>query len=398
MILKLLKKIPSSTFLFNLPPKKKVIIFDDESINDLKYILSEKDYFLLKVRYNNVNEFIIHPLIFLKIILNFRGNIWSAYLISVIQIISPKIVITFSDNNLKFSEIAKLLNNKINFFAIQNGARYDFARFKHQFKMGIYQKDLSEDFFIPNLFCFGEYEIDDYKKKNISVGSFFPVGSLRLANYLNQNDNKTFDKILSQNYKYDICLISDGIEEEFDEKFKVEGAIDAVGKYVNFIIKYSRENNKKFICCLKRLNSGEKNIAKELNFYKKYLNKDDYDYLINNSTLNFTKSKYLSYEIMLKSELVISSFSTLLRENISLGRKSLSVNFMKNTLFDFPIDGVCKIEDCSFDDLEMRVNEILKMTTIEYFKELNMKSNYLMSFDKNNSTIAKIKKTINRYL
>ena len=101
---------------------------------------------------------------------------------------------------------------------------------------------------------------------------------------------------------------------------------------------------------------------------------------------------------MLKSELVISSFSTLLRENISLGRKSLSVNFMKNTLFDFPIDGVCKIEDCSFDDLEMRVNEILKMTTIEYFKELNMKSNYLMSFDKNNSTIAKIKKTINRYL
>ena len=130
MILKFLKKIPSSTFLFNLPLKKKVIIFDDESINDLKYILSEKDYFLLKIRYNNVNEFIIHPLIFFKIILNFRGNIWSAYLISVIQIISPKIVITFSDNNFKFFEIAKLLNNKINFFAIQNGARYDFARFK----------------------------------------------------------------------------------------------------------------------------------------------------------------------------------------------------------------------------------------------------------------------------
>ena len=398
MILKFFKKVPSSAFYFNLPHQKKIVIFDDETSKDLNSILLDQDYFLLKIRYSNVNEFFIHPLIFLKIILNFRGNIWTAYLISVIQIISPKIVITFTDNNLKFFEIAKIMKNKINFFAIQNGARYDFNRYKHQYKMRIYKKDLSKDFFIPNLFCFGEYEVDDYKKKNISVSKFYPVGSLRLANFLNEKKNKTLNEILYQKYEYDIYLISDGIIVEFDKRFGIEGAADEMGKYINFVVKYCRKNNKKFLLSLKRLNSNHKNLELELDFYKKYLGKEDYDYLISNSTLNFSKSKYLSYELMLKSELTIATFSTMLRENLSLGRKSLSINFMKNSLFDFPIDGICKINDCSFEELESKIDKILKMSTNEYLEKLNMKNRYLMSFDKSHSTIDKIKKTINQYL
>ena len=101
---------------------------------------------------------------------------------------------------------------------------------------------------------------------------------------------------------------------------------------------------------------------------------------------------------MLKSELTIATFSTMLRENLSLGRKSLSINFMKNSLFDFPIDGICKINDCSFEELESKIDKILKMSTNEYLEKLNMKNRYLMSFDKSHSTIDKIKKTINQYL
>ena len=39
---------------------------------------------------------------------------------------------------------------------------------------------------------------------------------------------------------------------------------------------------------------------------------------INNSTLNFKKYRYLTYDLMLKSNLTISAFSTLLRENLSI--------------------------------------------------------------------------------
>ena len=48
---------------------------------------------------------------------------------------------------------------------------------------------------------------------------------------------------------------------------------------------------------------------------------------------------------MLKSDLSVSAFSTLLRENLSLGRKTLSINFINSDdVFEFPINGICKIK------------------------------------------------------
>ena len=70
-------------------------------------------------------------------------NIWTAYLTALIEYVSPKVIITWSDNSLKFFEIAKILNDKINFFAIQNGARYDLNRYLHLFKKGIYKIDFN---------------------------------------------------------------------------------------------------------------------------------------------------------------------------------------------------------------------------------------------------------------
>ena len=98
---------------------------------------------------------------------------------------------------------------------------------------------------------------------------------------------------------------------------------------------------------------------------------------------------------MLKSELTISTYSTMLRENLSLGRKTLSINFMNNNIFDFPLNGICKLNNCSYLELKDRIDKILRLTNSEYLKELENKNNYLMNFDKSNSTIDKIKEKIN---
>ena len=101
---------------------------------------------------------------------------------------------------------------------------------------------------------------------------------------------------------------------------------------------------------------------------------------------------------MMKSELTIATYSTILRENLSLGRKSLSVNFMKNDIFEFPIDGIFKQTDCSYDEFESKLNEILKLDSKEYLKKIKNNHQFLMKFDNEFSTIDKITKIINQYL
>ena len=156
-------KLINSSLRYSLPEKKNLLIFDDEVVEDLKHIVSEYKYFILQTRFENVLTLYLNPLIFFKTLINYRGNLWSAYLISLIQIVSPKVILTFSDNSLKFSEIAKRMQNKDkHFFAIQNGARYDLKRYIHKFREKLVKEDMTKKIYIPNFFCFGQFEVDDY--------------------------------------------------------------------------------------------------------------------------------------------------------------------------------------------------------------------------------------------
>ena len=390
----LILKIENATFKFSLPSKNNLMIFDDMSIEDLKYVISDFKYFILQTRFENVTTLYINPLIILKTIFNYRGNLWSAYLITIINLVSPKVILTAIDNSIKFFEIAKKLQSKdLHFFAIQNGARYDLKRYLFKFKKKLLKEDMTRKFFIPNFFCFGEFEVDDYKNKNINVQNFLPVGSLRLANFMLEKEINLKQK----NYLYDILLVSDGISQETDQNFGTEGEVVRMAKFIKYTIKYASENRKRIILSLKRLNSTRNNLEQELKFYKKNLNDFEYDYLISNSTINYEKSRYLTYELMLKSNLTISSFSTLLRENLSIGRKSLSVNFMENNIFDFPLEGLCKLKNCDYDKFQNKLNAILEMSEEDFTAKSNHK-NYLMLYDNKISTIDNIKKKVSRYL
>ena len=396
-ISKFLKKIPAASFSFSLPIKKNLLIFDDESFIDFRYILENREYFLLKTRFQNEKNFILHPLIIIKTLINYRGNLWSAYLISIIQTVSPQVIITLSDNSLKFSEIAnRMKQKKINFYAIQNGARYDLKRFKHRFNNNLDKVDNTKKFFIPNFLCFGQFEIDDYKKYKINVEKFYPIGSLRLSNYLEENKISVgFNK---KKNEYDILLISDGITCDVDKNFGFNNTPALMAEYIKFLIKYVKNRNKKFICSFKRLNSSQKDFEEEIKFYKKYLNDEEYEFLINNSTLNHKKKRYLTYELMLKSDLSVSAFSTLLRENLSLGRKTLSINFINSDVFEFPINGICKLKRCSYNEFENKLDQSCDMDREKFIEKLSGRDKYLMEFDKNYSTINKIKNIIDNTL
>ena len=55
---------------------------------------------------------------------------------------------------------------------------------------------------------------------------------------------------------------------------------------------------------------------------------------------------------MLRSKVSISITTSMLRENLSVGNKILSCNLTKMKVLNFPIKGICSINNCSFKNLK----------------------------------------------
>ena len=116
-------------FKIETPPQREIVIFDGTSLDDLKYILHKKKFFVLENRKSRINTIycslnIIIAFFFNIFLLFFKNkNLHTIYLFTLLEKINPKIVITSIDNSLKFAELAKLLSKKIKFAAIQN-AKY----------------------------------------------------------------------------------------------------------------------------------------------------------------------------------------------------------------------------------------------------------------------------------
>ena len=119
-VIKLLLKVK---FIFRSPKKHEIVVFDDESSGDLENFIYNYNSFILQNRITNINKIYLSFRVIKNFFRNYNGNIMTAYIVTLLEIIEPKIVLTFIDNSLKFFDVAKILDNKIYFIAIQNGAR-----------------------------------------------------------------------------------------------------------------------------------------------------------------------------------------------------------------------------------------------------------------------------------
>ena len=164
------KLILRAKFIFKTPEKHDLIIFDEMSVIDLNICLSKFNFFVLETRLEATSKIYFSYKILKKIFRNyFRGNLFTVYLVSLIELIKPKAVITTIDNSFKFSDVAKILEEKTNFIAIQNASRLDLLEFNHFYNTKKTKHNLLKKFYIPNLFCFGEYERELYKQLDIKV-------------------------------------------------------------------------------------------------------------------------------------------------------------------------------------------------------------------------------------
>ena len=98
---------------------------------------------------------------------------------------------------------------------------------------------------------------------------------------------------------------------------------------------------------------------------------------------------------MLQSEVTVALWSSMLRENISLGRKSLSIDFLNSPISNFPMKGICTIKKPSFIELERRILKIISIKNKKYLS-LIKNSNYVINDYK--STKNKIFKKIDKLI
>ena len=150
-------------FNFLPPPKKKVLIFDRnfDQISFFK-LFNKKDCSILDVRYESINIFIL----FITFFKNFFWNIRRNYLIEYIKYATPKIVVTFIDNNFFFYELKNFYPKPL-YISIQNARRTkDFFSLLKKNK----KKNLCSDY----MFVSGNYSkkiiLNYIKSKVIAIG------------------------------------------------------------------------------------------------------------------------------------------------------------------------------------------------------------------------------------
>tara|TARA_Y100000389_G_C17466348_1_gene525996 strand:+ start:4378 stop:5559 length:1182 start_codon:yes stop_codon:yes gene_type:complete len=387
----ILKKIK---FKFSNPKKNKIILFDGESSHDLKYVLEGFDYYMLENRSNRIYEIYLSINVIFRFILNYfllfkkNRNLHTLYLVTIINFINPKVIITSICNSGKFHDLAKLLDKSIFFLAVQNASRSsDYRRDLHRYEKKITKRNINKDYYIPNFYCYGQSEIDDCKKFGVNVINFIKTGSVRIANFFKYVEK---NKIKLDKTKYDLCLIS---ENAHDINIKLGETMEEQGfaNMAKFVIRYAKESNLKFIFARKRENFTSQ-ANDEMNFFKKYLSTSELNFLKEN--MNIKKNEYSSYLPLFQSKIAIGTQSTLLKDKISCKEKIFSLNLQKTNIYDFPINGVCSIKNCSYNEFKKKLDQVFLMSNEEYFSNLDKKCDYVIEYNKKENVIDKIRKSI----
>ena len=135
-------------FVFSSPKNFDLVLFDDESSIDLPKVLEGYNYFTLPVRPLNINKIYFSPKVIINFFKNYNGNILTSYLVAILKIISPKVVLTWAHNLLKFHDVSKILKNEMEFLAIQNGAFYDYKKNKRSYEVGTMSVDINKKFHV----------------------------------------------------------------------------------------------------------------------------------------------------------------------------------------------------------------------------------------------------------
>ncbi len=303
-------KILNCKFMFTYPSKNEYLIYDCETLQANEFILKKLNFSYLHVRWEKIYFFL-----FLKsfkiYFLNKNLTILQSYIITFINFVKPKYIISFYQNDPFFWRIKKILKGKnISLTLFQNACIDGHDPTFYSFKK---YKDLE----IDNLVTFDEFigrEYQKYAKANNLV-----FGSLR-NNYFKNYSSKVNDETivyLSSFKAVDFSYFNMTGNNEKISDTKIARATDI---YITKIIQNFVKEKNLNLAILGRTFKSEDRIQEKL-FFDRCLGERNYRYLekkrFNDSYYYLRKFKYFVY---------IST--TLGYEALSMGKRVACINII----------------------------------------------------------------------
>lgn len=339
---------------FSFPVKKKLLLYDETHSLILKEIV-KADFNILKVRNKEIYFWIL-----LKQIIFFDFS-FKTYCINYIKFVSPKVIITFIDNNVQFYDL-KSNFKKIKFISIQNGIRGSFW-FKD--KIFLRFKQLECD----HLFVLNDHIKNEYKK--IIKAKYHVLGCFK-NNIVNIQETKKQNQFL---------LIS-----EFAKEKEILNPQRELFKKLNLY--FSRSNKKLHILLRKKDSISQK---REIKFYNSIF-KSNYVGLKASNWKN-------SYEIVDQFENIIFMYSTLGYEAISRKKKvGIFSPHQTNSFSDYigwpsPYKKIYNFfcsKSFSYNEIRRVLNNINQCSQVKWKKKYYSAIKGQLYLNKNNTILKKI--------
>lgn len=363
-LLKLIRILKRAKFCS--PPKNKVAVFDfrngilEKMIlrDDIAFTVLPADYGLLYVSFPVIFNFVKN---FFRIYFKLKRyrRFFFLYLLSCIQVVKPKVVITVIDNNYLFHILSQFYH-QAEFYAIQNGTRHNIDlkdALREILMLGITSS-------MCNFVCFGSHEIDLYRKINHSIYSkFHPVGSLIGGYYWSQA------KPSDLRIEFTACLVSQWrkqimIGNEYPILKKICQALD------NYLMRFI--NEKRISCCI----AAASNSKEELEYYKNIFG--DKAKIIPND-----RERLSTYFAMDKSSVIIAFSSTAAYEAFGWGKKVLFCNFYPDSGFDRLVGNANSVDSQDYEEFKNKLDYLLKIDDSEYVRLTLNERKYVMNYDFN---------------
>ena len=117
----------------------------------------------MPIRVSEIKKIYVNIFIINFLAKNFlKSSLKINYLKALIKLIEPKVIITAVDNSVEFQKIAKELHKSIKFIAVQQAFR----------EYSYFPKSWVKDVFIPEYYCWGNYDVNMFKSKRLKVKEY----------------------------------------------------------------------------------------------------------------------------------------------------------------------------------------------------------------------------------
>jgi surface carbohydrate biosynthesis protein len=347
-------------FEYTIPKKNKILIYGDQHLNEIKFLLKEKIFTILNFQKKNIY-------IICKMLRQCKYNRLD-YLVLYIKHVNPKIFITAADNDFNIYKLKEKFP-KIIFIVIQNGRRGGpIDIFNREFK------NCKKKYHIDHFFVFGEALKIEYSK--YVKAKYYCSGSIK-NNYLNKVKNLCLKK--------KIVFISQYRESISENRIIYDNEI----KLLSTLSKFAKKKGL-WLDILPVYDPNNYLFLKEKEHLERYID-------IARDKIILKKEFPYTYKILEKYSIIFGLESTLLYESLGRNLKICSFKRMKNFKsynFNWPYKvtnkGFFYTDTVSEEELEKLYKNMKKITQLKWFKLIKSYQKNLMCHDYMNNKMKKI--------